>query len=115
LRRFSAFPLPVSGKKTAYIAPLSVVDLSDLQPFEGATNRTAVLICQNSVKPVSYPVPYQIWSKKKQQTISESEALPTVLSKVQLTDLVANPVSLKSETSPWLTVPGVALDGVKRC
>jgi hypothetical protein len=111
---FRRFRYPISGGKTAYVAPMAVVDLSDLQPFEGATNRTAVLICQSSKNPVSYPVQYQVWSKKKQHSISESETLPTVLSKVQLTELVANPVSLKSETSPWLTVPGGALHGVKK-
>jgi len=111
---FRRFRYPIAGGKTAYVAPLSVVDLSDLQPFEGATNRTAVLTCQNSDKPVSYPVAYEIWAKRNKKFIVEGETLTTVLSKVRRTELVASPVSPKSNTAPWLTVPEPVLQGVKK-
>ena len=111
---FRRFRYPATDGKTAYIAPLTIVDLTDLQPFEGATNRTAVFICQSSEKSFSYPVPYQVWSKKNKQLVSESDTLKTVLTKVQLMNWVASPVSPKSETAPWLTVPGAALQGVSK-
>ena len=111
---FRRFRYPAPGGQTAYVAPTLAIDLSDLQPFEGATNRTGVLTCQNSEKPVSYPVPYEVWSKKNKQSIVEGDTLTTVLPKVRLTELVASPVSSKSDTAPWLTVPATVLQGVKK-
>ncbi len=111
---FRRFRYPAAGGNTAYVTPLLAVDLSDLQPFEGATNRTAVLICRSSEKSFSYPVPYQVWSKRKKEVISESDTLGTVQAKVELMKLVASPVSTQRETAPWLTVPGPALPGVSK-
>ena len=42
---------------------LQVDDLSDFQPFEGATNRTAIVTFQKG-KPTKYPVSYLYWRKK---------------------------------------------------
>jgi hypothetical protein len=38
-----------------------VHDLSELQVFEGATNRTAVFVCEKTRSDFKYPVPYVQW------------------------------------------------------
>lgn len=47
--------------KILFLRPLAVHDLSRLQVFEGATNRTAVFICEKETKEFDYPVPYYQW------------------------------------------------------
>ena len=44
------------------IGVVAVDDMVDLQPFEGASNRTAVVILQRGRK-TRYPVPYNLWRK----------------------------------------------------
>ena len=57
------------GEENIYLKVLSVDDMSDtLQPFEGATNRTAVFLCEKTAKPFNYPVPYILWQKTRKRT-----------------------------------------------
>lgn len=48
----------------AHFKVFQVDDLSDFQPFEGATNRTAIVTFQKG-RPTKYPVPYLYWQKKR--------------------------------------------------
>ncbi len=47
-----------------YLKVLKAHDLASIQPFEGATNKTAAIILQKGKK-TKYPVPYFVWTKKK--------------------------------------------------
>ena len=58
---FRRFEYTVNGKRW-HIKPSRVEDMSKIQVFEGATNRTAVMIAEKTTKAFSYPVPYAIWS-----------------------------------------------------
>ena len=46
-RRFSF----TSDQKVKYIQPKRVIDMTELHPFEGATNRTASFVCSLSASP----------------------------------------------------------------
>jgi SAM-dependent methyltransferase len=46
------------------LGPLIVEDMQELNPFEGATNKTVVAIFGKGQK-VNFPVPYSYWVKKK--------------------------------------------------
>ena len=48
---------------TVYLPPLRVHDLSNFQPFEGAANRTAVIVVGKSLASFKYPVSYVEWQK----------------------------------------------------
>jgi SAM-dependent methyltransferase len=97
------------GTKTV-LRPLAVHDLSRMQVFEGAINRTAVFVCKKQLKPFSYPIPYVIWSG--QSTVGQDETLRAVLRMTSRQVLDAIPSEPDKETSPWLTGPTKALAGI---
>ncbi|HDR06557.1 MAG TPA: SAM-dependent DNA methyltransferase, partial [Candidatus Coatesbacteria bacterium] len=98
--------------KTFYLKPVDVKDLSAIQVFEGATNRTAVFVCEKSKRVFGYPAPYSVWSGPSRipQDVSLDEAreLVTVLK------MGALPVDPDKPTSPWLTAPKEALPGIRK-
>lgn len=101
-------------EENVYLDVLSVDDMSDLQPFEGATNRTAVFLCQKNVKPFNYPVPYILWQKMKRGRIDQDATLEEVHAETLQQQLGAIPVDKNDPTSPWLTVPEAALSGTRK-
>ncbi|MGB7533035.1 MAG: N-6 DNA methylase [Halobacteriota archaeon] len=107
---FRKFTLP----DNTYLRPISTDDMSDLQPFEGATNRTAVFICERAKEPFNYPVPYTHWQKMKKGQIDQSATLDEVQKKTRQMKLGAIPVDKDNITSPWLTAPKKALVGIKK-
>jgi hypothetical protein len=108
---FRRFSFSRAGKKT-FLAPIVVHDLSELQVFEGASNRTAVLICQKTKKDFAYPVPYVVWSGPSR--VEQDVALPTILQSTGRRELGAVPIDPHKIRSPWLTVPARALKGLQR-
>jgi hypothetical protein len=102
------------GVKKWFLSPKSVHDLSDFQPFEGATNRTAILIAGKTDKPFKYPVPYIIWEKSEKGAISQDFTLDEVQARTSRRELAAEPVNSAQPTSPWLTASREALPGIKK-
>jgi hypothetical protein len=100
---FRGFRYTPAGKLESYLAPLRVEDLSSLQPFEGATNRTATFIAGKSDTPAKYPVSYTVWKKKKGVALDNDSSLKVVLSKVERRNLLATPVEKNDLRSPWIT------------
>lgn len=98
---------PKAGE--TYLSPLQVEDLSNLQPFEGATNRTAIVVAGKSQTPVTFPVPYTIWMKQKGARIGQDTPLKEVLSKVQRRNQLARPVEKNDLRSPWITASAPVL------
>jgi hypothetical protein len=92
--------------------PIIVHDLSQMQVFEGATNRTAVFVCQKQKQEFTYPVPYISWLGPSR--IDQDLDLPSVIRMVAKRELGAIPVNPKEITSPWLTSPVAALPGIKK-
>ncbi|MCL6613571.1 MAG: N-6 DNA methylase [Firmicutes bacterium] len=64
-RRF-CIPLssPSNNGKEIPLRVLHVDDMASLNPFEGATNRTAVMVLEKG-RATRYPVPYTLWQKKR--------------------------------------------------
>jgi hypothetical protein len=103
-----------SDGKRYYLPPLSVDDFSDFQPFEGATNRTAVIVVGKSRKKFTYPVPYVIWEKHQNERAPQDASLEEIVSRTSRKTFAAEPIVPDIPTSPWLTVPNEALAGVKK-
>jgi hypothetical protein len=99
-------------RKRVVIRPLAVHDLSAMQVFEGATNRTAVFVCQKAQDDFTYPVPYIQWTGRS--SIEQDETLKEIARSVKQRRLAAAPVESAQATSPWLTVPGEALAGIRK-
>jgi len=96
------------------IGVVAVDDMVDLQPFEGASNRTAVVILQRG-RQTRYPVPYNLWRKTATgQRIPEDATLEEVLPMCVMRQFVAQPVDPKEITSSWITGRRQALRATQR-
>jgi hypothetical protein len=99
-------------KEKVFLKPLIVHDLSQMQVFEGATNRTSVFVCERMATQFEYPVPYVIWSGISR--IDQDETLAAVLKETKRTEMNAVPVESGKLSSPWLTAPGNALTAIQK-
>jgi hypothetical protein len=82
-----------------------------LNPFEGASNRTAVVVIEKG-SPTKYPVPYTVWRKTKGARFTYDSTLQEVLETTRRLNFHAIPVDTNDPTSPWLTARSKALRGV---
>lgn len=110
-RGFRRFVLPDG----THIGPILVEDMVALKPFEGAANRTAVVILSKRKK-VSYPVPYSLWVKRSRGTrISFDTPYEEVTTgKITYRSWVAEPVADDDMCSPWLTARPQAVKALKK-
>lgn len=81
-----------------------VDDLTSIQPFKGATNRTATIIASLSKRAAKYPVPYIVWKKKSRITPSSEQTLEQVKEITDRFHRNAYPVA-KALDSPWIILP----------
>lgn len=91
-----------------------VEDYTDFQPFEDATNRTAVFVWQKG-RETRYPMSnYRVWSKKGREKpdfwATWAEAEPRLTART----VAAEPVDASDPTSSWLTVSRAALTGIRK-
>jgi len=104
----------LSGRKEDI--PLRVVHVDDmvaLNPFEKASNRTAVMVLEKG-KPNRYPVPYTVWRKKGRARFTYDSSLEEVISATRTLNFAAGPVDPNDPTSPWLTATKPALRAVRK-
>ena len=99
------------------IGPIIVEDMVELNPFEGASNRTSVAIFGKN-RAVSYPVTYQYWKKKNAGRGSgigfDTPYEEVTSSKITFKDWKAEPVDSTDRTSPWLTARPKSLRVLRR-
>ena len=94
---------------------LHVDDMMELNPFEGTSNRTSVVILQKG-RPTTYPMrSYLYWKKiAKGKSISLEATLDEVIQITERKQFVAEPVKEKDPTSPWITGRPKALKGIRK-
>ena len=100
------------NSKLTVLRPCIVHDLSNMQVFEGATNRTAVFVCGKDRESFSYPVPYVVWGGVS--FIDQDETFQHVLETTERRSFEAAPVEAQRDNSPWLTAPALALTGIRK-
>ncbi|MBN1639497.1 MAG: N-6 DNA methylase [Ignavibacteriales bacterium] len=84
-----------------FVKIIKAHDLVSIQPFEGATNKTAAIILKKEEK-TEYPLPYFIWTKKKGVgKISTDKLLNEVLPLLQKKKYYAKPIG--SNIGAWRT------------
>jgi len=99
--------------------PVNVVfvdDFSELQLFEGATNRTAVFVMRKG-EPTKYPVTYAYWRKKaagRKGGFDYDSTLEEVTNKTERLNFVAEPVKTNDATSAWISGRPLALRALKK-
>ncbi|MFN3742805.1 MAG: Eco57I restriction-modification methylase domain-containing protein, partial [Anaerolineales bacterium] len=110
---FRRFCISYQGQKTTPLRILHVDDMVSLKPFEGASNRTAVMVLEKG-KPTRYPVPYTVWRKIKGARFTYDSTLEEVQAATRRLNFVAEPVNPDDPTSPWLTARPKALKAVRK-
>jgi len=110
---FRRFELPEQNKQRRPLKVLHVDDMVELQPFEAASNRTAVLVLQKG-QPTHYPIPYTVWGKVEGARFSYDSTLDEVLAATQRHDWHAEPVDPRDSTSQWLTAHPAALNAIRK-
>ena len=97
-----------------FLRVLHVDDMSTLNPFEGATNRTSVVVLQKGEE-TNYPVPFTYWRKKARgRGLSYESSLDEVVSLTARANFQAVPVDENDPTSAWLTARPGALKAFRR-
>jgi SAM-dependent methyltransferase len=110
---FRQFRIPQPNGKFVPLRVLHVDDMVALQPFEGASNRTAVMVLEKG-KPTTYPVPYTVWRKVKGARFTYDSTLEEVTNATVRLNFVAEPVNRSDPTSPWLTARPKAIKAVRK-
>ena len=98
------------------VAVVTVDDMANLKPFEGASNRTAIVVLERGRR-TRYPVSYNWWYKPGGgSVIPEDVTLNEVREEKVATyrEFYAEPVDKTDLTSPWITGRKRALKAVKK-
>jgi hypothetical protein len=107
-RRFE-YKVKANGMESAvHVGVASVDDLSDFQPFEDATNRTAVFVWRKGEK-TTYPVGYDLWFKSRGVRVKSDWTLREVKRAVDVRPVAARPVQNDAPSSPWIMGNKLAL------
>jgi len=109
---FRRFRIP-QGNGEIPLRVVHVDDMVSLQPFEGASNRTAAFVLEKG-KPTTYPVPYTVWRKERGARFTYDSTLEEVTAATKRLNFVAEPVDPEDPTSPWLTARPNALKAVRK-
>lgn len=110
---FRRFVLP---DKTP-IGPTLVEDMVEIQPFEGAVNRTAIVALTKG-RAVSYPVPFSKWRKRiagRGGSLGFDTPYEEITSqKITFSQSYAEPVDPADITSAWITAPRRVLSALRK-
>lgn len=93
-----------------------VDDFSTLKPFEGAANKTSIVIITKGIKN-RYPVSYSKWYKPNgSKAISENLTLNEIIQNREATyyQYVAYPINKNKANSAWITGRKNALEAIQR-
>ena len=108
-RGFRTFVLPGGTP----VQVVQVEDLSELKPFSGASNRTALMLLGKG-RPTRYPVPYIYWKSRGRERPGEDSSLAAVKRATRRLCLVARPVDPRDKTSPWVTASPQTLPALEK-
>ncbi len=93
---------------------LQVDDFSQIQCFEGAVNRTAVVIIQKGER-TSFPLPYNFWRKRQPRVMLTTESdHDEAMAALTYSPWQARPIDRANPTSPWITGRGRAIEHIER-
>jgi hypothetical protein len=91
---------------------LKIHDLVTLYPFEGATNRTSLILIEKKHKTL-FPIPCTLWSNQKSISIEQDAELRNVKKKTEQYDLFFIPMTKNKPETPWMETSEKAYEAVR--
>jgi len=92
---------------------LKIHDLVTLYPFEGAVNRTSLVVIEKSGK-TEFPIPCVMWHNPRSKGIDQEAELEEVKKTTKQFDLVFIPIEENKPESPWMEITEKAYEGIKK-
>jgi len=92
---------------------LKINDLVTLYPFEGAINRTAMIVISKYGK-TDFPIPCIIWHNPRSKGIDPESSLEEVKALTKQFEMVFIPVEKNRPESPWMQITKEAYNGIKK-
>lgn len=83
-------------------AIIGVHELSELYPFEGATNRTGLVAIKKGQ--TSFPIPCTMWSNPKGVPVDMTEDLSNVYKTTKQEKIILAPILQEKPESPWMMI-----------
>jgi hypothetical protein len=90
-----------------------VIDLVTLYPFEGATNRTSLIVLKKSGK-TFFPIPCEIWHNPRSGGIDTRAELKQVKELTRQFKLSLIPIEFNKPESPWMQITEKAYEAIKK-
>jgi len=92
---------------------LRIYDLVTLYPFEGATNRTAMITIKRAGI-TEFPVECIIFHNPRSSGIDPELALSEVKASTRQFEMIFTPVDRGKPDSPWMQITSTAYEGIKK-
>jgi len=90
-----------------------VHDLVTLYPFEGAINRTSLIVIQKAGK-TKFPISCIMWHNPSSSGIDQEAELEEVRKSTRQFDLIIMPIEANKPESPWMAISQKAYEGVRK-
>ncbi len=103
----------IAGNENIHSKILKIHDLVTLFPFEGAVNRTSLIIIEKSGK-TEIPIQCIMWVNPKSKGISQDLELEEVKNMTQEINLLFVPIEKNKFESPWMQITEKAYEGLKK-
>jgi hypothetical protein len=112
-RRFLAKGYRLSEHENLACKVLKIHDLVTLYPFEGAVNRTSLIVIEKSEES-KFPVRCIMWHNPRAKAIDQEAELEEVRKMTKQLDMVFLPVEKDRPESPWMQITEKAYEGIKK-
>ena len=91
---------------------LKVHDLVELFPFEGAINRTSLIVAAKGSK-TTFPVPCVMWHNPRSKGIEQDTELEEIRRTTKQFDMILTPVAKGRPETPWMMITEKAKKAVE--
>jgi SAM-dependent methyltransferase len=112
-RRFLAKGYWLDEKENSPCKVLKIHDLVTLYPFEGAVNRTSLIIIEKSGKTI-FPIPCIMWHNPKTKGIDQEAELEEIKNTTKRFDIILTPIKKEEPETPWMLITKEAYNGINK-
>ncbi|MEM3591618.1 MAG: class I SAM-dependent DNA methyltransferase [Candidatus Bathyarchaeia archaeon] len=112
-RKFLARGYWKSDEENSPCKVIKIHDLVTLFPFEGAVNRTSLIVIDKSER-TTFPILCITWHNPASRGIDQDATLEEVRIQTKRFDMIFIPVEVNKPESPWMQITEKAYEGIKK-